>query len=259
VRVRFLEGCLRRWFYQQVWYARRDSNARPLALGDSRARSGPGAANVPVPDFQSFFMPVLRLTSDGNEHTMAELRERIAEDLKLTLEDLSQKVPSGVPGVFANRVAWSTVYMTKAVALERVRRGVFRITRRGKDLLDLKLAKLTIQHLSKYAEFVAFHRGTQDGGEDGGQEVKVGKTETPEEQLASAYMVLRKALASDVLEAVKKAPPTFFEELVIGLLVATGYGGSVEDAAKAVGKTGDGGIDGTIGVKRLDSDCFERA
>jgi restriction system protein len=190
---------------------------------------------------------------------MAELRERIAEDLKLTLEDLSQKVPSGVPGVFANRVAWSTVYMTKAVALERVRRGVFRITRRGKDLLDLKLAKLTIQHLSKYAEFVAFHRGTQDGGEDGGQEVKVGKTETPEEQLASAYMVLRKALASDVLEAVKKAPPTFFEELVIGLLVATGYGGSVEDAAKAVGKTGDGGIDGTIGVKRLDSDCFERA
>lgn len=207
-----------------------------------------------VPDFQSFFMPVLRLTSDGNEHTMAELRQRIAEDLKLMPEDLSQKLPSGVQSVFVNRVAWSTVYLTKAGALERVRRGVFRITPRGKDLLDLKLAKLTIQNLSKYAEFVAFHRGTQDRGEDGGQEVKGGKTETPEEQLANAYMVLRKALASDVLEAVKKAPPTFFEELVIELLVAMGYGGSVEDAGKAVGKTGDGGIDGTIKEDKLGLD-----
>jgi restriction system protein len=70
---------------------------------------------MPVPDFQSFFMPVLRLMADGNDHSMADLREQIAGHLKLTSEDLSQKLPSGAQTTFANRVAWSAVYLTKAV------------------------------------------------------------------------------------------------------------------------------------------------
>lgn len=138
-------------------------------------------------------------------------------------------------------------------ALERIRRGVFKITARGRDLLALNLPKLTIRMLSEYPEFVAFHKGSPKGG-DGDQDEKQEKNETPEEQLADAYKVLREALANDVLDAVMKASPTFFEELVIDLLVAMGYGGSVEDAGRAVGKTGDGGIDGIIKEDRLGLD-----
>lgn len=206
-----------------------------------------------IPDFQSFFVPVLRQVADGNEQSMAELRERIATDLNLAPEDISQKLPSGVQTVFANRIAWSAVYLAKAGALERIKRGVFRITGRGRELLGLNLPKLTIQNLSKYPEFVAFHKGSQNGG-DAEQEAKPEKTETPEEQLANAYRVLRDSLANDILETVKKASPTFFEEMVIDLLVAMGYGGSVEDAGRAVGKSGDGGIDGIIKEDKLGLD-----
>src|SRR5689334_972570 len=109
-----------------------------------------------IPDFQSFFVPVLKQASDGKDHSMAEMRERIAADLNLAPEDLAQKLPSGKQTVFANRVAWSAVYLNKAGALERAKRGVFRITDRGRELLALNLPRLSIQNLSKYPEFVAF-------------------------------------------------------------------------------------------------------
>src|SRR5919202_5595938 len=116
-----------------------------------------------VPDFQSLFVPVLRCTADGNDHSMAELRARIATDLDLTPEELSQKLPSGVQTVFGNRVAWSAVYLMKAGALERIKRGVFRITGRGKELLALDVPRLSIRNLSQYPEFVAFQKGSQKG------------------------------------------------------------------------------------------------
>jgi restriction system protein len=208
---------------------------------------------MPVPDFQSLFIPVLRSTDDGNEHSMAELRDRIAADLKLTPEDISQKFPRSGETVFANRTAWSATYLNKAGALERIKRGVLKITERGRELLALNLPRLTIQNLSKYPEFVAYYKGTQEGGDED-QGIKPEKTQTPEEQLAGAYKVLRDSLANDVLETVKKASPRFFEELVVDLLVAMGYGGSVEDAGKAVGKSGDGGIDGIIKEDKLGLD-----
>lgn len=208
---------------------------------------------MPVPDFQSFFLPVLQLSSDGKEHPSAELRERIAACLKLSSDDLAQKLPSGVQTVFANRVAWSLVYLAKAGALERIKRGVFKITDRGKELLALNLPKLTIKNLSAYPEFIAFHHSSP-GERQGQNEESQQRTETPEEQLASAYKVLRDALASEVLDSVKKASPTFFEELVIDLLVRMGYGGSIEDAGRAVGRAGDGGIDGIIKEDNLGLD-----
>jgi restriction system protein len=114
---------------------------------------------MPVPDYQSFFVPVLQCTADGGAHPMTELRERIAAELKLTSEDLSQKLPSGVQTVFANRIAWATVYLVKAGALERVKRGVFRIAVHGRDLLALDLPRLTTQHLMQYPEFCRLPQG----------------------------------------------------------------------------------------------------
>lgn len=182
---------------------------------------------------------------------MAELRAAIAAELQLSPDDVAQKLPSGVQTVFANRVAWSAVYLTKAGALGRLKRGVFKMTGRGKELLALGLPRLTVQHLSKYPEFVAFHKGSQTPVVD--PQIRP-DNRTPEEQLASAYKTIRESLAGEVLEAVRRAPPEFFEELVVRLLVKMGYGGSVEDAGKAVGKSGDGGVDGIIKEDKLGLD-----
>lgn len=210
---------------------------------------------MPLPDFQSFFLPVLQCVADGNEHTTAELRQRIAADLKLTPEDIAEKLPSGAQTVFASRVAWACVYLTKAGALERPKRAVFRITGRGRELLALKLERLTVRVLYQYPEFLAFHKGQRGGTEaEDTQELKEERNLTPEEQLAEAYKVLRESLANDILETVKNASPRFFEELVVDLLVSMGYGGSVEDAGKAVGRSGDGGIDGIIKEDKLGLD-----
>jgi restriction system protein len=209
---------------------------------------------MPVPDFQSFFLPMLRQVADNKEHSIGELRERIASELQLTPEELAQKVPSGTQTVVANRVAWSAVYLHRAGALERIKRGVFRITPRGQEILKQNLQKITIQVLSQFPEFVSFHKGSGNGAVVEDASSKLLKTETPEEQLAAAYKVLRETLANDVLEAVKKSSPSFFEELVVDLLVAMGYGGSVEDAGKAVGRSGDGGIDGIIKEDKLGLD-----
>ncbi len=208
---------------------------------------------MPVPDYQSLFLPVLQASADGNEHSMAELRDRIAANLKLTPEDLALKLPSGKQSIFTNRVAWAVVYLAKALALDRVKRGVFRIANRGRELLALDRPNLSNKDLSAYPEFLAFQKGPQPSSH-GAESEKSSEGETPEEQLANAYSLLRDALATDVLEAVKKVSPGYFEELVVDLLVAMGYGGSVDDAGKAVGRAGDGGIDGIIKEDKLGLD-----
>lgn len=207
---------------------------------------------MPVPDFQSVFVPLLQYAAAGAEHSTADFREDIASSLKLTPDELAQKLPSGAQTVFANRVAWATVYLTKAGALKRIKRGVFQITDRGKELLRKHPEKITVKTLSEFPEFVSFHKG--DSTSNDKPDVKLESTQTPEEQLVAAYQVLRDALATDVLEAVKKTAPNFFEKLVVDLLVAMGYGGSVTDAGKAVGRSGDGGIDGTIKEDKLGLD-----
>jgi len=195
---------------------------------------------------------MLQSTADGAEHSTSDLRDKIASSLALTPEDLQQKLPSGTQTVFANRVAWATVYLARANALKRVRRGVFQITNRGKELVRKHPDKITVQILSQFPEFVIFHKGETASNEK--PELKIESTQTPEEQLAAAYQLLRDALANDVLDTVKKTAPTFFEKLVVDLLVAMGYGGSVADAGRAVGAGADGGIDGTIKEDKLGLD-----
>ncbi len=101
-----------------------------------------------IPDFQSFFIPVLHATADGKEHSSSEIREKLAATLNLSSDDLDQKLPSGTQTVFANRVTWSTVYLTKAGALKRPRRGIFQITDRGRQLLSQYPNRFTKQALS---------------------------------------------------------------------------------------------------------------
>lgn len=211
-----------------------------------------------IPDFQTFFVPALRATADRQEHTTPEIRERIAAIMDLTAEDLDQKIPSGTQTVFANRVTWSLVYMVKAGALKRPRRGVFQITERGEQLLEKYPAGFKKTVLNAFPEFVTFDKGQNTRTDIPEERIDTSSPgspdRTPEENLLNAYQILRGTLVNEVLDAVKKSTPQFFEELVVDLLVAMGYGGSAADAGRAVGRSGDDGIDGIIKEDKLGLD-----
>lgn len=205
-----------------------------------------------VPPFNDYLLPTLKQTADGNEHTVSELTEAIAKHFALSPEDLAEILPSGAQSRHQNRVYWARTYLAKAGLVDPVGRGRVRITARGKELLTTNPQSLDRTALIKYPEFRTFalHTATPDVPATTSRP----EIETPEERLESSYVSLREDLVERLLAQVRKASPAFFERLVVDVLVAMGYGGSRVDAGKAVGQTGDGGIDGIIKEDRLGLD-----
>ena len=207
-----------------------------------------------VPEFQSFFKPLLEFASDGREHSIAEAREALAEAMNLSQDDLSEVLPSGRQTRFDNRVAWAKSYLVQAKALISPRRGKFSITERGRELLGQGHARIDTKMLNQYPEFVEFHSphrtDTSDPGLDDDQQ------ETPEETLQQAYESIRRDLALEIHSLIMDNSAEFFENLVVDLMIALGYGGSRADAGRSVGKSGDGGIDGIINEDRLGLDVI---
>jgi restriction system protein len=204
-----------------------------------------------VPPFQDFMLPLLEKTSDGGQHTHAEMIERLAEQLHLTGDDRKEMLPSGRKPRLDDRVSWAIVYLRKAGLLENNGRGVFCITERGRDVLRTKPRRIDIKFLSQFPEFQNFRKRSQIPTV---AEVDEEPEQTPQEILEASYQNLRSELAQDLLQRVKAAPPRFFEQLVVDLLVSMGYGGSRRDAGQAIGQTGDGGIDGIIKEDKLGLD-----
>lgn len=203
-----------------------------------------------VPDFQSFFKPLLDLAADGREHSMQESREVIAKNMALSEEDMNDMLPSGTQTKFNNRVAWAKSYLVQAKVLESPRRGYFRITDRGMDLHKQGQQRIDVKILHQYEEFVEFHKAkTKD-------EEPEPTAETPEETLQLAYESIRSDLAGQILERIIKNSSNFFEKLVVDLMLALGYGGSRSDAGKSIGGSGDEGIDGIINEDRLGLDVI---
>lgn len=209
-----------------------------------------------VPDFQSFFLPILRLASDGMEHSIQEAREVIAKQMELTAEDLNDLLPSGTQTKFDNRIAWAKSYLLQAKALEAPKRAYFRITSRGQDLLKQGHQKIGVKLLNQFPEFVEFHTVKAQKGVT--TEISLEPLgETPEESLQKAHQSIRNDLAAQILDKIKANSPSFFERLVVDLMVAMNYGGSKADASKSVtGGTGDEGIDGIIKEDRLGLDAI---
>ncbi|SHK51039.1 restriction system protein [Desulfatibacillum alkenivorans DSM 16219] len=211
-----------------------------------------------VPDFQSFFKPLLEFASDGAEHSMKEAREAMKEYFSLDSEDLSELLPSGRQRKFDNRIAWAKSYFVQAKVFEATKWAHFKITDRGRELRQQGHDRIDIKVLNQYPEFVEFHSANLSKPKDNETE-KNGKaaiSETPEEILANAYKDIRKELASEILDILKTNSPQFFEKLVVDLMIALGYGGSLEDAGKSVGQSHDGGIDGIIKEDRLGLDAI---
>jgi restriction system protein len=210
---------------------------------------------MPIPDYQSLMLPVLRLAGDRKEHSLAEFRQRIGTEFNLSEEELAERLASDSQTVFANRIAWAVQYLKAAMLLKSVRRGVYQITDRGLALLKEKPSEINARTLRQFPEFLEFHdKGSAADVTAVATAPSPEIKETPEESLEHSYQALREALATELLETIKNGTPAAFEKIVVDLLVAMGYGGSVEDAGKVVGKSGDGGIDGIIKQDKLGLD-----
>ena len=209
-----------------------------------------------VPDFQSFMLPLLRFAADGVEHNQREAKDALARHFRITESDLREMLPSGRQTRFDNRIAWANVYLRKAGFLESTRRGHFRITERGRKVLQTNPARIDVKFLMKNGdpEFCQFHRPSKqtENHDDPG----IDAARTPREIMDAGYQEMRRDLSGELLKRIKSGSPLFFEHLVVELLVAMGYGGSRKDAGEAVGGSGDGGIDGIIKEDRLGLDVI---
>jgi len=210
---------------------------------------------MPVPDYQSLMLPVLRAVSDGATHKSSEISAAVAEALRLSDDDLAELLPSGKQTTFFNRSNWAMTYLCQAGLLKRPKRGFYEITDRGRTAVESGLDRITVGYLSQYPEFQEFRTRTHTKSKATAGASKDAESEsTPTEQIEEGYGALRAELGRALLEQVLSCSPAFFERLVVDLLVAMGYGGSRADAGKAVGGTGDGGIDGVIKEDRLGLD-----
>ncbi len=210
-----------------------------------------------IPDFQTLMLPILTLVKDKKEYSLGEIVDTLADEFKLTSEERKELLPSGQTYMFGNRVGWARTYLRKAGLLDFPKRGMTCITERGLNVLQQKPKKINIAFLKQFPEFIEFQNTKKEdaSSENITSQVEI-SIQTPEEILEDSYQNIRKTLAQDLLDKITKLSPAFFERLVVELLVKMGYGGSIKDAGKAIGKSGDEGIDGTIKEDKLGLDII---
>jgi restriction system protein len=219
-------------------------------------------SGVTVPDYQTLMRPVLAALGDGREWSARAIRDAIANEFQLTADDLSERLPSGRDSTFRNRIGWALTYLYSAGLCERPRRSVYQITARGRQVLEEHPERVDNAILDTFEEFRAFRvrggtaRPPREQPQPVAQPELDVETATPEERAASAYRELRSALAGEVLERVREQSPEFFEQVVLDVLQAIGYGGPRDDAAQRLGQSGDGGVDGVIREDKLGLDLI---
>lgn len=213
---------------------------------------------MPVPGYQEFMLPLLKITSDGQVHTGADVTETLAQLMDISETDRGIVLASGQMR-FNNRVAWAITHLYKSQLLEKLGRGRFKITPRGFEVLKKNPARIDNHFLEQFDEYRAFktkkNKTVVIAAGDADENAEFPEPDvTPDERLDGAYKELRETLADDLLDRVRSSSPKFFEHLVVDLLVAMGYGGTHASAARVVGRSGDGGIDGVIPEDRLGLD-----
>ena len=206
-----------------------------------------------IPDYQALMLPVLKFAGDRKEHSLREMTDKLARELRLTESERKVLLPSGRETTFSNRVGWARTYLKKAGLLKLTRWGYVCITERGLDLLMQNPKEINVTTLLRFPEFKQFKAHVDMGGTPGARATVTTK-ETPEEALEVSYQRVRNNLANELLTQIKAVSPTMFEQVVLDLLVKMGYGGTYREARQAVGGTGDEGIDGTINEDKLGLD-----
>jgi restriction system protein len=213
---------------------------------------------MPIPDYQTLMLPLLKAAADGNEHRISETTEQLSQEFHLAPEERQQLLPSGTQTTFANRVGWAKSYLIQAGLLEATKRAYFRITDRGRQVLSENPSHIDTDYLLRFEEFVAFRNRAKNPGEIPTQSTSESsasvQTQTPDELIRTTTQQIEVALAKELLDRIRAASPAFFESLIVKLLLAMGYGGSRSDAGQIVGKSGDHGIDGVIDQDSLGLD-----
>lgn len=207
---------------------------------------------MPIPDYQSLMLPLLQLCADGNEHRFSIAVEALAVQHALTPEERKTLLPSGRAPLFQNRVGWARFYLKKSGLISAPRYGYFTITNAGRDVIAKKPPRIDGAFLATLTPTgeVGSETGTPQSNRELIAESAV-REQTPEERIANAYEQVQQGLEAELLDQVLANTPEFFERLVVDLLLAMGYGGSRRDAGSAVGRSGDGGVDGVIKEDRL--------
>ena len=210
-----------------------------------------------IPDFQSLMLPLLKVVADGREYRLRDAVELLAEEFHITDEERQQLLPSGRYPTFDNRIAWAKTYLKKAGLIDQPRRAFFQITERGREVLKTLPILINMKFLEQFPEYLAFKESSDQA--EAQQQITspiAVQNETPEELIESGARTIRKELAEEILQRIKGCPPAFFERFVVELLVKMGYGGTRQDAGRAIGRSGDEGIDGVIHEDRLGLDVI---
>lgn len=210
-----------------------------------------------IPSFQDFILPLLELLQDGKAYKISDVREKLAEYFNITEDEKKILLPSGRQEVYKNRIGWARTYLYNAGLIERLDRGVYKITERGLEVLKEKPSRIDVNYLMKFPEFREFMGAKDKEFPPLPDTQKIEQEQkTPLEILGKMYQVIREQLAKEILERIMQNSPEFFEKLIIDLLQAMGYGGSLEDAGSVTKKTSDEGIDGIIKEDKLGLDVI---
>ena len=211
-----------------------------------------------IPDYQTLMLPLLKLVSNGQAHQYRNLIESMAVQFEVADAERKELLASGNQSIFDNRVGWAKTYLKKAGLIDSPKRATFIITELGRQALAKNPDRIDTKYLRQFPAFLDFLKSSRiNNDNDVVETVSIDNYEqTPEELLDKVYQQIRKSLASELLTKIIDLSPTFFERLVVELLVKMGYGGSINDAGKAMGKSGDEGIDGTIKEDKLGLDII---
>jgi restriction system protein len=210
-----------------------------------------------MPTYKDIMLPFLLRLADGNVHSLKELHQVLADEMQLDAEERTRQFPSGLQSIFYTRLGWARTYLKKALLIEAIASGQFRITERGRILLQKNPNRIDNHLLNQFPEYREFKQQARSKEDLVIPLVESSENDkTPREMLHNYYQELRNALADELLQQIADQSPKFFEHLVLDLLLKMGYGGSREDAAQVVGKSGDEGIDGIIKEDRLGLDVI---
>lgn len=209
-----------------------------------------------IPTYEELMFPTLLMLQDGKDYSSNSLVESLAKEFLLTEEEIERRIPSGRQTFLQNRAGWARTHLKKAGLIEYVDRGIYRISAKGEEIMSHRPESIDNNFLRQFPEFAEWLDAKPKSSKKDFKEQIDEIDKTPDESLESAYLTIRNNLAAEILEKVKSCSPSFFERLVVELLVKMGYGGTLQEAGQAVGRSGDGGIDGIINEDRLGLDVI---
>ena len=216
-----------------------------------------------IPDFQTLMLPLLKFIGDGEVYTTQQAVEYLSKEFKVSEEEMNEWLPSKKQKTFYNRVHWAKAHLKMAGIIDNVGRGLFKITTRGKEILNENPSFIGIKYLNE--RYPDFNKSIVTSKKDNNYKISFKNnlktideyiTETPEELIENGYKQIRQSLEQEILFKLKSIHPSFFEKIVVELLVKMGYGGSIAEAGKATRYTNDEGIDGIIKEDKLGLDTI---